>query len=143
MEEFASFESMVVQGRELNHLNVVRMGELRKDEDHAAVEMGWVRGMSVAEMDRAEMTLPKIRGWVEGVGDGLGYLHEKCGIVHRDVRADQVWVDGVTGEAKLSFPGLRKTLYGPREGEGEEKGRWQSPEQRSGEGRRCRMMCIL
>lgn len=95
--------------RELDHPHVVRIENAGTYEHGIYVAMEYVEGPTLRQYLRGAAWQDVVRVFVD-VGEALAAAHE-LGIVHRDVKPDNVVVDG-TGTAKLVDFGLAKALPG-------------------------------
>ncbi|WP_414645060.1 protein kinase domain-containing protein [Candidatus Deferrimicrobium sp.] len=81
----------------LSHPNLVQVFDFGREEDAYFLAMEHVEGWNLAQAaEQARQlhvpTSPGVwRHWVDGIGSGLAYLHEK-GIVHRDISPSNVLV---------------------------------------------------
>ena len=94
---------------QLNHSNIVPLYTFGEIEGLTFFVMGYVRGESLADRLRREGRLPgdeAIRILGE-LADALDYAHRK-GVVHRDVKPDNVLLEDGTGRAMLADFGIAK-----------------------------------
>jgi eukaryotic-like serine/threonine-protein kinase len=101
----------VQQCLNLSHPNLVTIFDVKtdKDGDHWII-MEYVAGETLdAAIHRHPegMPLEKIRGWLNGMTQGIAYLHER-GIVHRDLKPGNIFSDG--GVVKIGDVGLSKFI---------------------------------
>ena len=94
---------------QLNHSNIVPLYTFGETEGLTFFVMGYVRGEALAERLRREGRLPsdeaiRILG---DLADALDYAHRK-GVVHRDVKPDNVLLEDGTGRAMLADFGVAK-----------------------------------
>jgi tRNA A-37 threonylcarbamoyl transferase component Bud32 len=103
----------------LSHANIVavhRVGRLSNDLPY--IVMQYVKGRTMDERLQAEGPLPvgEARGVIIEVASALAAAHQK-GIVHRDVRADNVLYESETGRALLSDFGIVAILASAESGQ--------------------------
>ena len=101
----------VQQCLNLSHPNLVTIFDVKtdRDGDHWII-MEYVAGETLdAAIHRHPdgMPLERVRQWLNGMSDGVGYLHER-GIVHRDLKPANVFSDG--GVVKIGDVGLSKFI---------------------------------
>jgi len=101
----------VQQCLNLSHPNLVTIFDVRTDGDgdHWII-MEYVAGETLdAAIHRHPdgMPLEKVRQWLSGMSQGVGYLHER-GIVHRDLKPGNVFSD--EGVVKIGDVGLSKFI---------------------------------
>ena len=95
------------------HENVVRTLNAGKEEGVFFLQMELIEGLSAGEMVRRSGPLPEARA-VEIVRDaarGLAEAHRK-GIIHRDVKPDNILVRADDGKAKVADLGLARISHG-------------------------------
>jgi len=123
----------------LSHQNLVQVFDFGKrgNSYYLAMEFvdGWNMAQAVAQMRLRSMpiSLPLWRYWVEGMLDGIAYLHSR-NVIHRDISPSNVLLSR-RGAVKITDFGIARGL---RLGEGRPEG-WEgkysymSPEQTRGE----------
>lgn len=123
---------------QLTHSNIVPLYTFGETDGLAFFVMGFVRGESLASRMKREGRLPftdviRILGQL---ADALDYAHRK-GIVHRDVKPDNVMLDDESGRPMLTDFGIAKGEAGgealTRTGMIVGTPAYMSPEQASGE----------
>ncbi|MHB8783605.1 MAG: protein kinase domain-containing protein [Desulfobacteria bacterium] len=123
----------------LSHPNLVQVFDFGREGDAHFLAMEYVEGWNLsqaAEQARQlHVTIPPgvWRHWVDGIGSGLAYLHEK-GVVHRDVSPSNVLV-GRNGAVKITDFGISRVAGEGRENEGTRAGKsgYLAPERIRGE----------
>ncbi|HEY9229603.1 MAG TPA: serine/threonine-protein kinase, partial [Gemmatimonadaceae bacterium] len=121
----------------LSHQNIVPIH--RADELHGRVffVMGFVDGQSMAQRirDRGRMDPRAVVAELRDVASALAYAH-KAGVVHRDVKAENILIDGASGRALVTDFGIaRLAEAAPLTSTGQVLGTvyYLSPEQVSGD----------
>lgn len=97
----------------LSHPNIVPLYTFGQAEDLLYYVMGYVDGDSLEGRLKREGRLPpdEVRRIVSELADALHYAHE-LGVVHRDVKPDNVLLDRGTGRAMLTDFGIAKQRAG-------------------------------
>ena len=124
----------------LSHPNLVQVFDFGREGDAHFLAMEYVDGWNLAQAAEQARQLhvpipPGVwRHWVEGIGSGLSYLHEK-GIVHRDVSPANVLV-ARNGAVKITDFGISRAAGDGRAEEGTRAGKsgYLAPERIRGEG---------
>jgi len=104
----------------LSHPNLVQVFDFGREGDAHFLAMEYVEGWNLAQAaeQARRLRLPIAPGvwrhWVDGIGSGLAYLHEK-GVVHRDVSPSNVLV-ARNGAVKITDFGVSRVA-------GEEQGK--------------------
>src|SRR5580765_1440373 len=99
---------------DLDHLNMVRTEAIEEIEDRAvAIIMEYVPGGTVRDRLRefGAFSAEHAESVLRDVASALGYAHDR-GIVHRDVKPENVFLDGRTGRALLSDFGIARRVDG-------------------------------
>ncbi|MDQ3996413.1 MAG: serine/threonine-protein kinase, partial [Gemmatimonadota bacterium] len=124
----------------LRHPNIVAVHAAGEAAAHLYFVMEYVAGESLRELiDRSKRVDPARAATILGdVADALAYAHAQ-GVVHRDVKPENVLLDGQTGRAMLTDFGIARALSAAEDGRLTGTGllvgspRYMSPEQASGE----------
>jgi hypothetical protein len=97
----------------LSHPNIVPLHAFGEVEGMPYFVMGYVRGESLAARLRREGRLSETdaRRIVAGIADALDHAHRQ-GIVHRDIKPDNVLIDDESGRALLTDFGVAKAFGG-------------------------------
>ena len=97
----------------LSHPNIVPLHAFGEVEGMPYFVMGYVRGESLAVRLRREGRLPEeeARRVVADVAEALDHAHRQ-GVVHRDVKPDNVLLDDESGRALLTDFGVARALGG-------------------------------
>jgi hypothetical protein len=121
----------------LSHPNIVPLYAFGEVEGMPYFVMGYVRGEALADRLRRDGKIPEedARRILAEIADGLDHAHRQ-GVVHRDVKPDNVLLDDESGRALLTDFGVAKglgkgetlTQYGSVVGTPQ----YMSPEQASG-----------
>jgi serine/threonine-protein kinase len=125
-----------------SHPNIVPVYAVEETEDHLAYAMGLVEGETLTERVERAGPLPvrELVRIVKDVGHALAYAHGR-GVVHRDIKPDNVMLERATGRALvLDFGISRSMTHAPasasnltRVGEVVGTPEYMSPEQASGD----------
>jgi eukaryotic-like serine/threonine-protein kinase len=124
----------------LSHPNLVQVFDFGREGDAHFLAMEYVEGWNLAQAAeqarqlRVSMPLGVWRHWVDGIGSGLSYLHEK-GVVHRDVSPGNILV-ARNGAVKITDFGVSRAAGDGRGNEGLRDGKcgYFAPERIRGEG---------
>ncbi len=124
----------------LSHPNLVQVFDFGREGDAYFLAMEYVEGWNLAQAAEQARQLhvpisPGVwRHWVDGIGSGLAYLHEK-GIVHRDVSPANVLV-ARNGAVKITDFGISRAAGDGQGNEGTRAGKsgYLAPERIRGEG---------
>jgi serine/threonine-protein kinase len=124
----------------LSHPNLVQVFDFGREGDAHFLAMEYVEGWNLAQAAEQARLLhlpisPGVwRHWVDGIGSGLAYLHEK-GVVHRDVSPANVLV-ARNGAVKITDFGISRAAGDGQEDEGTRAGKsgYLAPERIRGEG---------
>jgi predicted Ser/Thr protein kinase len=94
---------------QLNHTNIVPLYTFGETEGLTFFVMGYVRGESLGERLRREGRLPNDEAIriLRELADALDFAHRK-GVVHRDVKPDNVLLEDGTGRPMLADFGIAK-----------------------------------
>ena len=124
----------------LSHPNLVQVFDFGREGDAHFLAMEYVEGWNLAQAAEQARQLhvpisPGVwRHWVDGIGSGLAYLHEK-GVVHRDVSPGNVLV-ARNGAVKITDFGISRAAGDGQADEGTRAGKsgYLAPERIRGEG---------
>ena len=111
----------------LSHPNLVQVFDFGREGDAHFLAMEYVEGWNLAQAAEQARQLhvfipPGVwRHWVDGIGSGLAYLHEK-GVVHRDVSPGNILV-ARSGAVKITDFGISRAAGDGRENEGTRAGK--------------------
>jgi hypothetical protein len=128
-----------------SHPNIVPVHAVEEREGVLAFAMGYVEGESVAERVRRAGPLD-VRSMVrllQDIGYALAYAHGR-GVVHRDIKPDNIMLERATGRALLMDFGISRSIVAKVEPKGFTQGltrvgevvgtaEYMSPEQASGD----------
>ncbi|HSE13964.1 MAG TPA: serine/threonine-protein kinase [Candidatus Deferrimicrobium sp.] len=124
----------------LSHPNLVQVFDFGREGDAYFLAMEYVEGWNLAQAaeQARQLHVPIPHGvwrhWVDGIGSGLAYLHEK-GIVHRDVSPSNVLVSR-NGAVKITDFGISRAAEDGQGNDGTRAGKsgYLAPERIRGEG---------
>lgn len=124
----------------LSHPNLVQVFDFGREGDAYFLAMEYVEGWNLAQAaeQARQLHVPIPHGvwrhWVDGIGSGLAYLHEK-GIVHRDVSPSNVLVSR-NGAVKITDFGISRAAGDGQGNDGTRAGKsgYLAPERIRGEG---------
>ncbi len=101
----------VAQCLNLKHPNLISIFDVRRDpEGDQWVVMEYVDGQTLADrLDQFPQGLPlhEVLQWLDGIAEGLAYLHEQD-VVHRDLKPANIFSD--RGQVKIGDVGLSKLI---------------------------------
>lgn len=95
----------------LSHPNIVPLHAFGEVDGMPYFVMGYVRGESLADRMRRDGRLPEdeARRILAEIADALDHAHRQ-GVVHRDVKPDNVLLEDASGRALLTDFGIAKTI---------------------------------
>lgn len=96
-----------------SHPNIVPVFSIEAHGDLLAYSMGLVEGETLAELVARNGPLP-VRDVVrvlQDVGYALAYAHGR-GVVHRDIKPDNIMIERATGRALLMDFGISRSVHG-------------------------------
>ncbi len=97
------------QARMLAHRHILRIFDfIRPEGERAAISMEFAPGGTIAERltrDKPFLEVPEIEEWILQTCEAISYLHEDCGIVHRDLKSSNLMLDSME-RVKVSDFGL-------------------------------------
>jgi len=98
---------------QLAHPNIVPIYTVDERDGLVYFVMALVDGESLGQRLKREMRVPDadVRRIVADVADALAYAHER-GVVHRDVKPDNIMLDRVTGRAVVTDFGIARAAAG-------------------------------
>ncbi len=98
----------------LNHRNIVTIYEISQDKDRHFIAMEYLDGQSLRDFIHVSGPLPLSHALQIGLDlcDALGYAHAQ-GVVHRDVKPDNVHLVPPGNTAKLTDFGIARVLEEP------------------------------
>ena len=124
-----------------SHPNIVPVYAVEQTDDVLAYAMGFVEGETLAERVArvGPLAVREIVRMLQDVGYGLAYAHGR-GVVHRDIKPDNVMLERATGRALVMDFGISRTMTHvvqssslTRVGEVVGTPEYMSPEQASGD----------
>jgi len=128
-----------------SHPNIVPVHAVEERDGVLAFAMGFVEGESVAERVRraGPLDVRSVVRLLQDIGYALAYAHGR-GVVHRDIKPDNIMLERATGRALLMDFGISRSIAAKVEGKGATQGltrvgevvgtaEYMSPEQASGD----------
>jgi protein-serine/threonine kinase len=104
---------------ELRHANIVEMVDFFEDDINYYIEMlpHGIPGMDLFDFIelRANMEENEVRSIFGQVVDAIWHLHERCGVVHRDIKDENVVLDGDGNVKLIDFGSAAYVKSGPFE----------------------------
>lgn len=136
----ARFVREAQMAAQLSHPNIVPIYDVGEQGDLVWFIMALVEGDSVrARVEReGPQPITVARRILQEVAQALAYAHAK-GVIHRDIKPDNILIDRGSGRALVTDFGIAKVLEGPdtaitQSGEVVGTARYMAPEQALGEG---------
>jgi serine/threonine-protein kinase len=100
-----------------SHPNIVPVYAVEESDDFLAYVMGYVEGESVAErVKRAgPLSVREVVRLLQDAAYALAYAHGR-GIVHRDIKPDNIMIERATSRALVMDFGVSRTIAAPEDG---------------------------
>ena len=94
-----------------SHPNIVPVHAVEESDELVAFAMGYVEGESLAERVRrlGPLSVRDLVRLLQDVGYALAYAHGR-GVVHRDIKPDNVMIERATGRAQLMDFGIARAI---------------------------------
>jgi serine/threonine protein kinase len=98
------------QGR-LDHPNIINVFEVYNESGLTFFTVPFISGKSLRSFlkDEPQPEIPKIRRYISQAADALSYAHKR-GVVHRDVKPDNILIDAERDRVVLTDFGIAKAL---------------------------------
>jgi serine/threonine-protein kinase len=98
---------------QLNHPNIVPIFSVDERDGLVYFVMAYVQGGSLGDRLRQQGALPidEARRMLRELADALGYAH-RSGVVHRDIKPDNILLDVDTGRAMITDFGIARAATG-------------------------------
>ena len=96
---------------QLSHPNIVPIYTVDEQAGLVFFVMAYISGDNLARRlhERGVLTTDETRKILRDVGDALSYAHE-CGVVHRDIKPDNILLDAVTGRPMVTDFGIARAM---------------------------------
>jgi serine/threonine-protein kinase len=96
---------------QLNHPNIVPIYAVDEVENLVFFVMAFVAGQNLARLlhERGRLSVPETKRIMREVSEALAYAHAR-GVVHRDVKPDNVLLDSESGRAMVTDFGIARAL---------------------------------
>ncbi len=95
---------------QLEHPNIVSLHAIKRLNNGLALVMQIVPGMTLkAALAAGPMAPERAEATLKDIARALAYAH-RCGVVHRDVKPENIFLDEVTGRALLSDFGVARSI---------------------------------
>lgn len=104
----ARFKTEALSLAQLNHPNIVQVFDLFEDRGNQWLVMEWMTGGSLADRvhEHKKLDPQQALAIAQQVAEGLQLAHSE-GIIHRDIKPDNILFDG-RGQAKISDFGIAR-----------------------------------
>ena len=98
---------------QLSHPNIVPIYTVDEQAGLVFFVMAYISGDNLAKRlhERGVLTVEETRKILRDVGDALAYAHER-GVVHRDIKPDNILLDAVTGRPMVTDFGIARAMDG-------------------------------
>ena len=95
----------------LSHPNIVPIYTVDEQEQLVFFVMAYVSGDNLAKRlhERGVLTVDETRRVLREVADALAYAHDR-GVVHRDIKPDNILLDAVTGRPMVTDFGIARAM---------------------------------
>ena len=102
---------------QLSHPNIVPIYSVDEVGNLVFFVMACIDGDNLARklQRRGPLPIEDVRRWVQEVGDALSYAHSR-GVVHRDIKPDNILLDGIDGRALVTDFGIARAASDSGEG---------------------------
>jgi serine/threonine-protein kinase len=96
---------------QLSHPSIVPIHSVDEQEGLVYFVMGFVDGENLARRlhDQGRMSVPDTRRVLREVADALAYAHGR-GVIHRDIKPDNILLDAETGRAMVTDFGIARAV---------------------------------
>ncbi|CAN5914815.1 hypothetical protein BH11GEM2_BH11GEM2_28680 [soil metagenome] len=96
---------------QLSHPNIVPIYTVHEQNGLVFFVMAYISGDNLAKRlhERGVLTIDETRKILREVGDALAYAHER-GVVHRDIKPDNILLDAVTGRPRVTDFGIARAM---------------------------------
>ncbi len=98
---------------QLNHPNIVPIYSVDERDGVVYFVMALVEGQTLAEHlhDVGRCSFDEVRGVIGDVADALDYAHKK-GVIHRDIKPDNIMLDRASGRTMVTDFGIARAVQG-------------------------------
>jgi eukaryotic-like serine/threonine-protein kinase len=96
---------------QLSHPNIVPIYTVDEQEQLVFFVMAYISGDNLAKRlhERGVLTIDETRKVLREVADALAYAHDR-GVVHRDIKPDNILLDAVTGRPMVTDFGIARAM---------------------------------
>jgi serine/threonine-protein kinase len=96
---------------QLSHPNIVPIYTVDEQEQLVFFVMAYISGDNLAKRlhERGVLTIEETRKVLREVADALAYAHDR-GVVHRDIKPDNILLDAVTGRPMVTDFGIARAM---------------------------------
>ena len=96
---------------QLSHPNIVPIYTVDEQEQLVFFVMAYISGDNLAKRlhERGVLTVDETRKVMREVADALAYAHDR-GVVHRDIKPDNILLDAVTGRPMVTDFGIARAM---------------------------------
>eukprot|EP00216_Chloropicon_sp_CCMP2111_P006968 CAMPEP_0198235546 /NCGR_PEP_ID=MMETSP1446-20131203/1456_1 /TAXON_ID=1461542 ORGANISM="Unidentified sp, Strain CCMP2111" /NCGR_SAMPLE_ID=MMETSP1446 /ASSEMBLY_ACC=CAM_ASM_001112 /LENGTH=503 /DNA_ID=CAMNT_0043916807 /DNA_START=496 /DNA_END=2007 /DNA_ORIENTATION=+ len=115
-EEKSRLEAEIEIGKSLNHPNIIQFYDSWVDQDTGHIvfitELFTSGTLRQYRRKYSKLDMKAIKRWSRLILEGLRYLHEEHDppIIHRDLKCDNIFINGHSGEVKIGDLGLATLL---------------------------------